>query len=198
MMNFTQKLVIYFVLKVRCILRYLTVKFAGVARRVEGDEGFLKIVEEADGANVVRLLRNCGCYIGEGVRINRGLTLHNADAEAEAVKLKIGDSCHIGRQVFLDLADTISIGNRVTISMRCIVLTHFNAGDCVSLAVQGKNQSSGVVIQDDVYIGAGAILLSGVRLGEGCIVGAGAVVTKDVMPGAVVVGVPARELECAR
>jgi acetyltransferase-like isoleucine patch superfamily enzyme len=54
-----------------------------------------------------------------------------------------------------------------------------------------------VVIEDDVWIGIGAILLKGVRIGAGARVGAGAVVTRDVPPGATVAGNPARMAEAA-
>lgn len=49
-----------------------------------------------------------------------------------------------------------------------------------------------VVIEDDVWIGARAILLPGVTIGEGTIVGAGSVVTKSVLPYSIVAGNPAR------
>ena len=49
-----------------------------------------------------------------------------------------------------------------------------------------------VFIEDDVFIGARAMVLKGVRIGKGAVVGAGAVVTKDVPPNAIVAGNPAR------
>ena len=49
-----------------------------------------------------------------------------------------------------------------------------------------------VVVEDRASIGSGALVLGGVRIGAGALVGAGAVVTRDVEPGAVVAGVPAR------
>ena len=52
-----------------------------------------------------------------------------------------------------------------------------------------------VVIGDDVWIGAGALILPGVTVGDGAIVGAGAVVTKDVPVGETYAGVPARSIE---
>lgn len=55
------------------------------------------------------------------------------------------------------------------------------------------SQSKGAItIEDEVWIGSGAIILSGVNIGKGAIVGAGAVITKDIPPYAVVVGNPAR------
>ncbi|MCF6277335.1 MAG: acyltransferase [Anaerolineales bacterium] len=55
-----------------------------------------------------------------------------------------------------------------------------------------------IVIEDNVWIGAGAIILSGVRVGAGAIVAAGAVVTKDVMPKTIVGGVPAKSIKNIR
>lgn len=72
-------------------------------------------------------------------------------------------------------------------------------GDFVTLAPR-VCVNGNVVIEDDVYIGTGAILKQGAAnrplvIGRGAIVGMGAVVTKDVEPGSVVVGNPARPLE---
>lgn len=53
----------------------------------------------------------------------------------------------------------------------------------------------GVKIKDDVWIGAGVIILSGITIGECSVIGAGAVVTKDVEPYTVVAGVPARKIK---
>lgn len=50
-------------------------------------------------------------------------------------------------------------------------------------------------IEENVWIGAGAIILPGVRIGAGAIVAAGAVVTKNVAPRTVVAGVPARKIK---
>jgi maltose O-acetyltransferase len=48
------------------------------------------------------------------------------------------------------------------------------------------------VVEEDVRIGAGAVILPGIVLGRGCMIGAGSVVTKSVMPGTTVMGNPAR------
>lgn len=55
--------------------------------------------------------------------------------------------------------------------------------------------NSPVVIGNDVWIGHSAIILSGVTIGDGAIIGAGSVVTKDVLPYAIVAGNPAKELK---
>ena len=53
----------------------------------------------------------------------------------------------------------------------------------------------GIVIEDDVWLGFGVIVLDGVRIGKGAVIGAGAVVTKDIPEGAIAAGIPARVIK---
>ena len=55
--------------------------------------------------------------------------------------------------------------------------------------------AEGIIIEDDVWLGAGAVITDGVRVGRGAVIAAGAVVTKDVPPHTVVGGIPAREIK---
>lgn len=146
--------------------------------------------------NLERVLRRFGAHIGNGVRLGAPLHVHNAQRSFE--NLTIGERCHIGRDVFLDLADRIRIGDRVTISMRVTILTHTDVGDSSWSARGVPPTKSPVVIEDDVYIGACAVIMPGVTIGRGALVGASALVLRDVPPGARVAGVPARELSSTR
>ncbi len=109
--------------------------------------------------------------------------------------LRIGDGTWIGQNVFLHAAGGITIGANVGIGPGTQVITSFHAeaGRAVPI-LNSPVEMAAVVIEDDVDLGVGSIVLPGVRIGRGAQVGAGSVVTRDVAPYAVVAGNPARPL----
>ncbi len=108
-------------------------------------------------------------------------------------QMRIGDESWIGQMCFFHSAGGIEIGAHVGIGPAVTILTstHQEQGRKVA-PLLSPVQAAKVVIEDEVNVGVGAILMPGVRIGRGAIVAAGAVVTKDVQPYAVVVGAPAR------
>lgn len=92
--------------------------------------------------------------------------------------------------VFLDVVP-IHVGARVQIGPMVQLLTADHPREAHRRAA-GEEWGRPVRIGDDVWIGAGAIILPGVTVGDGAIIGAGAVVTRDVAPGITVAGNPAR------
>jgi carbonic anhydrase/acetyltransferase-like protein (isoleucine patch superfamily) len=83
--------------------------------------------------------------------------------------------------------DGVRIASHVTI----VGFNHGYDDPSVPIHTQ-KHESLGIVIEDDVWIGANAVVLDGVTVGRGAVIAAGAVVSKDVPPMAIVGGVPAR------
>jgi len=108
-------------------------------------------------------------------------------------KMRIGDETWIGQQAFLHSAGGIDIGARVGIGpgVRIITSSHAEAGRDVPI-LNSPIELAPVVIEDDCDLGVGAIVLPGVRIGKGAQIGAGAVVTEDVPPYSVAIGVPAK------
>ena len=94
-------------------------------------------------------------------------------------------------QNFVKNRGLLVIGDRVSIGPGCIFIlaSHPNAS---RVGQDIKSKTNEIHLQDDVWIGAGAIILPGVTVGEGAIVGAGSVVTKDVEARSVVAGNPAK------
>lgn len=104
--------------------------------------------------------------------------------------LEIGERCFIGRGVLIDpvCCWLITIGNQCTFAPDAMVLAH----DASTKRVIGYTIVQRTTIGDRVYVGARAIILPGVTIGADAVVGAGAVVSRDVAPGEIVVGNPAR------
>jgi galactoside O-acetyltransferase len=107
--------------------------------------------------------------------------------------ITVGSHCYIGPNSVLFGGAGIEIGDSVLISPGVVITSHQHSYDRVGVDIRLQSLRFGrVVIERDVWIGANATVLPGVRIGRGSIVGAGAVVTRDVAPGTVVMGVPAR------
>lgn len=102
----------------------------------------------------------------------------------------IGDFCSIFGQGGLEIGDDVMLASGV----RILTAEHVTDRRDVPIRVQGETRAR-TVIEDDVWIGANAVVLAGVRIGRGAVVAAGAVVTRDVESYAVVAGVPARVLK---
>jgi acetyltransferase-like isoleucine patch superfamily enzyme len=107
-------------------------------------------------------------------------------------KLELGDQVDIGEFTHLRANGGIRIGSRVLIAANVTITTREHP---VALPRWGVTSDAPIVIEDDVWIGAGAIVLPGVTIGRGSVVAAGAVVTADVPPFTVVGGVPARTIK---
>ena len=109
--------------------------------------------------------------------------------------LEIGRECFLGDECLLDLAEGIRLEDQVTLAERVLVLTHTNVGyQDHPLQRHFPSMAAPVVIGSGAFVGAGAILLPGIRVGERSFVAAGSVVTEDVPRAVLVGGVPARPL----
>ena len=103
----------------------------------------------------------------------------------------IGDHTRIG--LHCTIIGPVTIGSHVNLAQGVVVtaLNHNFSDKSLRIDQQGISTRP-VVISDDVWVGANAVILSGVTIGTHAVVAAGAVVTKDVPPHTVVAGVPAK------
>jgi len=153
-------------------------------------------------------------YFGANVYIGEGVIIYQAHEDGGSVEL--GDRVHLHRDIIIevDAGGSLTVGHDTHIQPRC----HFTAakapiriGSDVQIAPycafypydhsfapgelirnQPLTTKGGILIEDDVWLGVGVIVLDGVRIGTGAVIGAGSVVTHDIPDGAIATGVPAR------
>ena len=123
--------------------------------------------------------------IGRDVRFRMPLVVYAPE------RLTLGDQVDIGEFTHIRAGGGLTIGSRVLIAAHAVLTTQ---GHPTALPRWGVTVDGPIVIEDDVWIGAGAIILPGVTIGRGAIVAEGAVVTKSVEPFTVVGGVPANRI----
>lgn len=131
--------------------------------------------------------------LAQDVSLDDGVVLLCSGAP-KANKIAIGQGTYVNRYTMLDAHTEISIGRNCMIGPHCYI-TDANHGRAPGVVVKDQQmEPRPVVIEEDVWLGAGVVVLPGVRLGRGCVIGAGAVVTDDVPEQAVFAGVPARAI----
>jgi acetyltransferase-like isoleucine patch superfamily enzyme len=179
---------------------------------------FYRLILKMDGLaaieNSVRLRYADHIRLGDGVYLDQGAYLHacprGIDIGPRTIVMhgailhvynfrglphsgiKIGCDSLIGEYSVIRGQGGVHIGDRVYTSpfTQIIAVNHVFDDPNRSFVDQGIT-AEGIVIEDDVWLGAGAIVTDGVTVGNGAVIAAGAVVTKDVAPHTVVGGVPA-------
>ena len=128
-----------------------------------------------------------GCQIGSHSRIGTFVEIQRGAV--------VGSFCKIQSHTFIcdgvEIGDGVFVGHGVTFVNDRLPRATVGDGE---LQTEADWELQRTVVADGASIGSGATILGGVHIGQEALVGAGAVVTKDVSPGAIVVGNPAREL----
>ena len=128
----------------------------------------------------------------QGVMLDRGVVLLAAEKRGESPLISLGRNVYINRYTMLDATQRIEIGDSTMIGPHCYLTDHDHGTEAGMLVGDQDLVSAPLIIGSNVWIGAGAILVKGVRIGDNAVIAAGSVVTRDVAPCARVAGVPAR------
>lgn len=107
-------------------------------------------------------------------------------------KIDFNGYCYIGPEAYWSAKGGITIGNNVIFGPKTTIWTYnHNYNSETMLPYDSTDVLAPVTIEDNVWVGLGAIILPGVVVGEGAVVGAGSVVRKSIPPRAIVSGNPA-------
>ena len=151
----------------------------------------LREVAFGDGVVVQAFCNLYGCSIGDGTRIGTFVEIQRGAV--------VGARCKIQSHTFVCdgvvIADEVFVGHGVMFVNDRRPQATTDSGE---LQTDADWELERTFVERRASIGSGAIILCGVRVGAGALVGAGAVVTRDVAPGEVVAGVPARVLAADR
>ncbi|BAZ14737.1 hexapeptide repeat-containing transferase [Calothrix sp. NIES-4071] len=192
---------IFFGVKLRNIL-YRAI-FARIGRSV-----FIQDNVEFSGASSIEI--GSGVYIFKGVYIdgrgysNNKICLENGVVIERNVDIGAldGTFIHIGQNTFIGPGSSIAGPGNIKIGQNCLIAAQSgifaNNHNFTDLELPIREQGvtrQGIVIEDDCWLGSGVKVLDGVTIGKGCVIGANSVVTKDIPPFSVAVGIPARVIK---
>jgi UDP-2-acetamido-3-amino-2,3-dideoxy-glucuronate N-acetyltransferase len=144
-------------------------------------------VEFGDDVHVQAFTNLYGCAIGSGSRIGPFVEVQRG--------VEIGAACKIQSHAFV--CEGVTIGDRAFVGHGVMFVNDKRpraANEAGQLQGPEDWEMERTRVEDGASIGSGAVVLGGLTIGAGALVGAGAVVTRDVEPGAVVAGNPARPL----
>lgn len=143
-------------------------------------------MDRRNSAIPLKDLTNTNARIEPGAFIREQAVIEDGAVVMMGATINIG--AVVGEGTMVDMNATL--GGRATTGKN----VHVGAGSVLAGVIEPPSASP-VVIEDNVLIGANAVILEGVRVGEGAIVAAGAIVTQDVPAGAVVAGTPAKVIK---
>jgi maltose O-acetyltransferase len=154
--------------------------------------------------------------VADRARCERLMRRYNEDGDPRVLSellASVGNETHVRPPFFCDYGYNITLGDNVFLNFNCVILdvVPVTIGDRVQIAsavqllaadhpLDAQERASGrefgqpITVENDVWLGGGAIVLPGVTIGHASVIGAGSVVTKDIPAGVIAVGNPCRVL----
>lgn len=142
--------------------------------------------------NALQMLRESRLTIGPHAFFEPGVWL-----TSDAGRISIGAGSFLNLNVMIAAVEQVEIGEHCMFANGCVVTDGDHRFDDPDRPVpwQGFTTKGPVIIGDNVWFGAHAVVTSGVRIGRRCVIGANSVVTEDLPPFSIAAGVPARVLK---
>ncbi len=139
-------------------------------------------------------LSTTGITIGDNVTIAKHSTIQCTGVIRKlGVGLNIGNDSAIGAYSFIGAQGGVTIGANVIMGPKVSFHAENHNFDDPETPIRLQGESrKGIIVEDDCWIGAGTIILDGVKIEEGCVIAAGSVVTKSVPAFSIMAGVPAK------
>lgn len=136
---------------------------------------------------------SAGSMEGEIKLGNDSFVAHRSTLTARGGKILIGEHVHISRNSYISGIGNVEIGKDSMLGPNVTLNSgnHKFADVDTPMRLQGARLGK-ITIENDVWLGANVCVVPGVTIGRGTVVGAGAVVTKDIPPYSIAVGVPAK------
>ncbi|WP_303317688.1 acyltransferase [Flavivirga abyssicola] len=133
------------------------------------------------------MFKNLSLSCGDNVSIHEGVFLKGLNT------MEIGTNVSIHSMCYIDGTGGLKIGDNVSIAHSSTIMTTGHTYDDISIPIKYNNATMDpVLLEDDIWIGAGCRILSGVTIGTRSIIAAGAVVNKVVESNSIVGGIPAK------
>lgn len=135
--------------------------------------------------------------LGEHCRISGQTTFTGRHQESiHKAQLKIGNNVGISWQTTIAVANEVVLEDNVRIAGRCFLAGYpghpINPADRAAGLPDDASQVGPITLERDVWLGTGCTVLAGVKIGQASIIGAGSIVTKNIPPGVLAAGNPAR------
>ncbi|WP_083539941.1 acyltransferase [Rhizobium tibeticum] len=126
--------------------------------------------------------------IGDRVSMRYGVVI-----DAQSGRVEIGNNVSLNDFAVLLGHGGIRIGNGVRIAAQTAIVSFEHGFDDPAAPIKDQPlRKAQIVIEDDVWIGAGAKILAGAHISRGCVIGANSVIKGKTVPGGIYVGAPAR------
>lgn len=143
-------------------------------------------------ADIEDSVRGSKIIIGDGTAIDSFVKIKPAGGDGD---VEIGRNCSLNSGIVIYTGNGVRIGDNVAIAANTTIAPtnhEFRSRDVPIHEQRFMPSRGGIVIEDDVWIGANVVILDGAKLGKGCVVGAGAVVRGDLPAFSINVGAPSR------